>query len=448
MIKKENIFSHFLLLLSLAMPFWLSSQPLSLSLDEAREYAVDNSYAVRNAKHDVNIARKQVKENIAQGFPQIDASIDYNYFISLPTSLIPGDFFGRPGEMIEVQFGTEQNVYGNITLNQLIFDGRYFIGLQYAKIFQLLSEQNLEKSELDIKEMVSQTYYNILVGEEALKVLDSTMTVLKKTRFEVGEMYREGFMEETDFDQLTLTITDIENSLNNVSRQNELGYKLLKFQLGIDLDQEVSLTETLEDLINESIIDGTAERSFDYARHVDYRLVSSQEEMKLLGLKNERSAYYPTLQGYFNHQYNAQRNSFSFLSSGEAWFPTTSAGVSMKIPIFSSGIRKQRVGKAQLELEKIRITKEQVEQSLLLNVTQARTDFRTALENYYRERQSVDLSLKIYRKTLIKYQEGMATSTELTQQHNQFFTAESNYFKTVLGLLSARVRLDKALGSL
>jgi outer membrane protein TolC len=182
------------------------------------------------------MARKKVKENLSYGFPQVDASIDYSYYIALPTSLIPAEFIpgGVPGEFIELQFGLKNNLTGGITLNQLIFDGRYFIGLQYAKIFEQLSVESLEKSEEDVKENITQTYYNILVGEEALRILDSTLVVLEKTRFETGEMYQEGFVEKTDYDQLTLTVTDIQNSINSVRRQNEVGYKLFNYQMGID----------------------------------------------------------------------------------------------------------------------------------------------------------------------------------------------------------------------
>lgn len=426
----------------------ISAQNLSLSLKEAQDYAVSNSYSVKNARFDLEIARKKVKENLSVGFPQIDGTVDYSYFLALPTSLVPGEFFGLDsGEFAEVQFGTKNNLTGGITLNQLIFDGRYFIGLQYAKIYEQVSMESLEKSEEDIKETVTQTYYNILVGHEALKVLDSTLVILEKTRYETGEMLNEGFAEATDYEQLTLTVTDIRNSINSVERQNEIGYKLLNYQLGISLDQQVTLTETLDDLIGSAGNIALAEQQFNLEQHVDYRLISSQEKMKVLGLKNEKAAYYPSLNGFIFIQENAQRNEFNFLAQGEPWFLTSSTGISMKIPIFSSGFRSSRVNQAKLDLEKIQNTKEQVAEGLKLSITQSRSEFKTALENYLRDKQNVELSLNIYRRSLAKYNEGLTTSVELTQQHNQFLNSEQKYFQTVLSLLNAKNRLDKALGN-
>ena len=432
-----------------------SGQTLSFSLKQAQDFAVQNSYAVKNAQFDLDMARKKVKENLSYGLPQINGVIDYNYYIALPTSLIPGDFFPPdttqgappPPDFVEVQFGTKHNLAAGVTLNQLIFDGRYFIGLQYAKIYEQLSMESLEKSEEDVKEMVTRTYYTILVGEAALRVLDSTRVVLERTRTETGELYLEGFVEKTDYDQLTLTLAEIENSANSLKRQNELGYQLLNYQLGIPLDKKVVLTETLDQLIEAAASDALVDQKFILEQHIDYRLVSSQEEMKMLSLENEKAAYYPTMNGFVMVQENAQQNEFNFFQPDQPWFLTSIAGVSLNVPIFSSGYRRSRVLQAQLDVEKVKNIKLQVSEGLELSIAQSRSEFRTALENYYRDEQNVALSLEIYQKALAKFNEGLITSVELTQQHNQFFDSERRYFQTVLSLLNAKNSLDKALGN-
>lgn len=424
------------------------SQALSLSLKEAQDFAVKNSYSVRNAQFDLAIAQKKVKENLSYGFPQIDGSVDYSYYIALPTSLIPAEFTGDTvNEFSEIQFGTKNNLTAGVHLNQLIFDGRYFIGLEYARIFEQVSMESLEKTEEEVKESVTQTYYNILVGQEAIKILDSTLVILEKTRFETGQMVTEGFMEKTDYDQLTLTVADIRNSVNSLQRQNEIGYKLLNYQLGIDLDSLVILTETLDALIDQASASALLDQQFILQNHVDYRLISSQEEMKMLGLRNEKAAYYPTLNGFLFLQENAQRNEFDFTDPDQPWFMTSATGISMKVPIWSSGMRRSRVSQAKIDLDKIRNTKDQVSEGLQLSITRSRSEFKTALENYMREKENVSLSLEIYKKTLTKYNEGLSSSVELTQQHNQFFNSERSYFQTVLTLLSAKNKLDKDLGN-
>lgn len=444
--RKFNLVAFSLLMLLPALR--AQDTTFAFTLREAQEYALENSYQVKNSLYDLEIAREKLRETLSFGLPQIDASLDYNYFLALPTSLIPGEFFGQPGEYVEVQFGTKHNATAGIVLKQLIFDGRYFIGLQYARVFSAMSEGTVEKSMQGIKAMVTQTYYIILVNEEALRVLDSTLVVIEKTRFEVGEMFQAGFTDETDYDQLTLTLKSTENSRNELESQSEVAYNLLKFQLGIDLESNLTLTQSLADVMKEVNIEALMNQNLMINNNIDYRLVKMQEEMKVLNLRNEKASYWPTINGSIMLQTNAQRDKFTFTSSGELWFPMSSAGATLSLPVFSSGIRKARVGQAKLELEQVRNTREKVEEGIELDLMRAKSNFTTALENYYNEEENVILSRKIYRKTLIKYDEGMATSAELTQQHNQFFDAEARYFRNTLTLLNAKIELDKILGNL
>jgi len=439
-----------------ALIIWLSqqvfAQDMSFSLRDAQNYAVENNYNIRNVSLDVQIAEKKVKETMALGLPQINGTIDYSYYLQLPTTLLPAEFAMMiPGmdttQPVEVVFGTTHNANLGLSLNQLIFDGRYLIGLQYSKLYKQLTEQTLIKSELDVKAMVTETYYSNLVGQESLKVLDSTKSVLDQTRYETNEMFKEGFVEETDVDQLTLTIKDIENSINTISVQNELGLDMLKFQMGIPLDQEITLSETLDDILNSIAIEIVLDQPFVMEENIDYQILKGQEEMKLLNLKNEKAAYWPAINGYFITTQNAQREAFSFMQGGQPWFASTSTGFRVDVPILSGGMRRARVNQAKIELDQMKNNREQLEQSLQLSVLQARSAFYTAVQNYFREEESVELSLKIYRKALIKYSEGVTTSAELTQQHNQFFNAETRYFQTVLVLLNAKNQLDKTLGN-
>jgi outer membrane protein len=418
------------------------------TLKEAQDYALENSYTVKNSVLDLEIAKKKLNETMSVGFPQIDASIDYNYFLALPTSLIPGDFFGQPGETIEVQFGTKHNVTAGVVLRQLIFDSRYFIGLQYAKLYRGISEEALVKSEQDIKASVAQTYYLILINEEAIKVVDSTLNSLRKTQSEIGAMYREGFLEETDYDQLTLTVKSAESSRNDLAAQNAVVYNLLKYQMGIPQEQPITLTQSLDDVILEIGFQALINQNFVIDNNIDYRMITMQEQMKELNLKNEKASFIPSLNGSLILQTNAQRDQFTFMNTGELWYPMSSVGASLSVPILSSGMRKARLDQAKLELEKIRNTREQVSDGLSLDLMRSRTTFTTALENYYNELENVTLSRKIYQKTLVKYNEGIATSAELTQQHNQFFEAETKYFRGTMQLLNAKIALDKVLGNL
>jgi hypothetical protein len=113
--------------------------------------------------------KKQKKKNgkpLQQGLPQISSEVNYQNFLEMPVSLVPAEFFGgNPGEFRELTFGTEQNMIGSLKMEQLIFDGSYLVGLQAAKVYLAISENLFEKTNLEVKKMVTNLYSNAPVGK-------------------------------------------------------------------------------------------------------------------------------------------------------------------------------------------------------------------------------------------------------------------------------------------
>ena len=171
----------------------------SFSLKEAQEYAIEHNLNIQNAKLDVEHAEKVIWENTAMGLPQLNSSLNYNNNLNLTTTLLPAEIFGgTPGEKVEVQFGTQHNATAVLSASQMIFNGPYIVGLQASRIFKKASEQTLQKTRTDTKELVAQNYYLALLAAETYHIIDSNYINLKQTLYETQMMYEKGFVEETD----------------------------------------------------------------------------------------------------------------------------------------------------------------------------------------------------------------------------------------------------------
>ena len=154
---------------------------LKLSLDEAINFALENSYSNKIAKNEIKAAHQKKWETTTIGLPQIDAKVDYQNWLKQQVSLLPAEIFGgNKGEFAEVAFGTKQNLNAAVTLKQLIFDGSYLVGLQSAKTYLQISEQAKEKTELGTREAVINAYGNVLVAEKSIEILKQNKIVLEK----------------------------------------------------------------------------------------------------------------------------------------------------------------------------------------------------------------------------------------------------------------------------
>lgn len=418
------------------------------SLAEARAYALEHNYQAKNATYEVELARRKVKETIAIGLPQVSGSVSYNNYIEQPVQLVPAEFFGgNPGEFQEVVFATEQNATADLTARQLLFDGSYIVGLQATKAFVELSNNQKRLTELEVIEAVSNAYQMVLVANENVALLEQSLQQLKKLWKETEAMYESGFVEESDVDQLAINYKNVENSFNNAQVQAEVSLKMLKFQLGLPFNREIVLTDEIDDLALLQSDQGFFETTFDVMQNANYKLAATNLSLQGLNLKKEKSAFLPQLSMFATHQQNAFANDFNFLSSDAQWFPTTLVGVSLNVPIFSSGMRMQKVSQAKIVMKQAEQTLKQARQGAELELLNAKAEYNNALAQYRNEKSSLALAEKIKQKTAIKYQEGIASSFELTQAETQYLNTQGQYIQATFNLLSSKTRLDKALNN-
>jgi outer membrane protein len=423
------------------------TEPKTFSLQEALEYAVQNNLNAENARLDITAADRRVWETAASGLPQVDASAVYNNNLSLATTLIP-DFLGDPSEKIEVQFGTKHFATAGISASQLLFSGQYFVGLQTAKLFKEFTEKNLQLTEQQVREAITQGYYLVLLGENTLEALNGNYENMKSIYNETKTMFETGFVEENDVDQLEITLTDLENAVLSMERQAVASRSLLKYQMGLPMNQEIVLTDQLNGMVAGLNYQMLMENELDVSSNINYQLLNDQEKLALMDLKLKKTEYMPNLSAFVSLDYTAQRDEFNLFSSEEDWYQASALGFSLNVPIFSSGMRMAGVAQKRIDYEKAKNSKEFAVRGLQVEFVQARYDLANAYDKYDREKRNLELTQKVVTKTEIKYNEGMASSLELTQVNDQYLQTLSSYTSAMVELLNAKTTLDVLLNNL
>lgn len=443
-LKEDVFFSYFLTFFLLLGSIIYAQEVKSYSLDEAKEYAKENNYDVQKALLAIDAANKQKWEVTAMGFPQIELTAQYTKFIDIPTQLIPGEFFDEEaGTFIPVQFGVPHNASYGITATQLIFSGSYIVGLQASRTYMQLSEQAHKKSQLDAGELVTQTYFLVLLSEENQRVLSASLDNIRNTYIEINEMNKEGFIEITDVKQMLISVNALENQLKSINQQIEVAYELLKLQMGLDIGTAIKLSDNLNSFLVETTANPKSDRTFSLENNINIKLLQTQVELADLSLRNEYSTFLPSIAAFANIEKNAQRNEFNFFDGGEPWFKTTIAGVQLSWPIFSGGQKIFKIQKARIELKQAEIDRKKAEQSLDLQYMQVHSAYKTALNSFKNSEENKTLAYDIYEISLEKYKEGMISSMELVQAHNQYLKAEGDYLQSASSLLTTRTQLDK-----
>lgn len=454
-------------------------EEMTLTLDEAVEHALAYNKSLKNARLEVERSRRSLWEAISQGLPKVDATVDYlTYFnYELEFSFGAGDFEVTPEQLQNAtdltlaQFPgvTEEDLYkhsagtffdntlqeslgattilmsdqstATLQVSQLIFSGQYLVGIQTARLAQLISEQNLESSELNIKESVISAYYLVLITEESLAILSQNVENMNKTMTQTRAMYSAGMAEQTDVDQIRITVNQLENSRRALERNLELNYNMLRFQLGLDAGMKVTLTDDLEALFQNMDPETGLIVPFSMDDNVTFQIMETQEEINQKLVSLEQWNYAPTLAGFYN--YNKK-----ILTTGFDINPNHLAGFTLSVPIFSSGMRKARVDQAKIEYNMSQINRSILEDQLNLQEKQIRYNLQNSLENYETQKENVQVAENVYDSYMRKFQQGMATSLDLTQANSNYLDAESNYLQALMEVLNAKLQLDKLMNKL
>jgi outer membrane protein len=443
---KQKVVTLFLFLAFAGIQAQENKKTYRFSLQQAIEHGLEYNYASINSGRDIEAAKKKKWETTAAGLPQINAGLDYQNNFELQKSLIPAEFFGgNEGEFAEVAFGTKHTMLARSTLSQLIFDGSYIVALQASKTYLQFYESSKKKTDLEVKEMIINSYGNVLVAEENMAILEKNKANLEKTLSDTEQTFKNGLIEEENVEQLKITLSSINSNLNYIKRLKDISYNMLKINLGIEIDDEITLTDKLESLTTSNLDAAITGTTFDVKNNIDYSLTTNFVEQRTLEMKLEKSKYLPSLSANVNFGYNAFGDEFQFFTPNQRWLNYSNLGISLNVPIFSSFGKNARVQQSKIALEQAQTQLTETEQRLKLQYQNAKSNYEYSVEQYFSSKENLSLAERIEKKQQVKFTEGISTSFDFTDAQRQLYTAQQNYLQSMIEVISKKAALEKII---
>lgn len=432
-----------LLILFLILGFKISAQSSSYSLEQAVQYALENNTMSKNATNDLEIAQAKKWETIATGLPQLSAFLDYANNIKQPISLVPAEFFGgNKGEFAEISFGTKQTFDGTATLNQLLFDGSYMVGLSSIKLYLEIADNAKTKTDLEVKRNVISAYGNVLVSEERVNFLNDNLNNVKGNLDEISKVYENGMTELESVEQLTITYSSLKNSLDYATKMVKTSRNILKMLIGLSLDEEIVLSDNLNGLTLKKIDMTLIDKPISMDQNIDYIIANNTKKSQETLLKLEKSRALPTISAYVQGTYKGNSDSFDFLKSDQKWYGSSVAGFTMSIPVFSSLRRSAKTQQAKIEVAKASEELLETEKRVLIELENAKTNYQFAINNFNNAQKNLILAKRIEKKNGIKFIEGIASSFELRQAQMQLYSIQNELLQSMLEVINKKTNLE------
>jgi outer membrane protein len=416
------------------------------SIQQAVDYAVKNNVQVKNALLDVQLQAQTNRELTAAAYPQVNGSFSMVDNLKVPVSLIPSEFFGgTPGTYQKFPFGIKYNATGGINLDQLLFDGQVFVGLQARKTAIDFSQKNVEVTETMIRTNIYKVYYQLVASNFQIEILDANIERLEKQLHDIREMYKNGFAEKLDIDKVSVQVANIHTEKQKVINQVNNGYLGLKLLMGMPASDSLVLTDKIS--YERIVQDLPSTDSFSYSDRKEYQYAELGIRLNQYNIKRYKLSRWPTvsLNAYYNE--NAQRPKFDFFSGGE-WFPVSAVTLRVNVPIFKGFSTRAKIDKATLELQKSINQRENLKLSIDNDVALASNNFNTAINTLDNQKRNMDLATAVYDQTRKKFESGLGSTLEISNAQADLRIAQTNYITAMYDAIIAKVDYLKAIGKL
>ena len=439
--------------IKLLLIFWLlfnnivgQDLPESLSLNEAIEFGLSNNRSIINADREILKAKKERWKTIAIGLPQVSSQINYQNFLEMPISLVPSEFFGgEAGTFEELTFGTEQIMVGSVKMEQLLFDGSYLVGLEASRVYLKISENLFEKTNLEVKKLIVNTYTNVLIAKLNISFLEKNKIALEANLKEITELFKTGFEEQETVEQTQLSLSQINNQLKYAENLMKITQEMVKFIIGYPAEKKLILESELEDIFNENIFFDSTPSINQIDNNIDIRIADNNVKSEALQFKYEKSKSLPKLSGFINQTYTGNSNDFTFTDSQQKWYGSSIVGLNLTIPLFSSFGRSAISQKAKISLDQAITQLTETQERIKIEVNAAYNDYQLSIDNYFTEKENLRLAESIEKKNQNKFFEGVIQSFELRMAQMQLYSAQNNYVTAIQSVINKKTVLETLL---
>ena len=454
-----------------ALPFLGNAQQkdtvhtYAFSAKDAVDYALKNAVAVRNALIDIKIQRQQNKEITAQALPQITGSGSINYNPNVSVQSFPnfiaqgtygvliennvkkgnGDPIVAPSDfgLINAAFGAKYSVSGGIDLNQILFDGQVFVGLQARSAAIKNAELTADVTKEQIKTNVYKVYYQLAVGKRQIETIDTNIANYQKLLHDTKIIYQNGFAEKLDVDKVQVQLSNLETQKIKTENQLNAGIAGLKFLMNMPQKDSLILTDTLSD---EELKSNILEEDYNYADRKQYQLLENSIKLGEYNVRRYKLSKLPTLTLAGNYSKSAQRQQFDFFKG--PYFTSSFIALRLNVPIFDGGAKNARMAQARLDLQKTTNSLEQLKASIDNDVAQSRMNMKSALSTLDNQKRNIELAQSVYNSTKLKYDQGLGSNQEISNAQADLVAAQNNYYGSLYDAVNAKIDYLTAAGKL
>lgn len=405
------------------------------SLQDCIQYALTHQPVVKQAQLDESITEYSIKSQLADWYPQIGMDFSLQHYLKVPTSYFNGTY---------TQIGVTNTSAAAFQLNQNLFTRDLLLAGKTARDVRRQAKQNTESYRIDVVTNVSKAYYDLLLTQKQIDVLTEDITRLERSLKDAYNQYQGGLVDKTDYKRATI-------SLNNTRAQKKTGEEQLKAKhaylrqlMGYPVNGPLVLV--YDTLKMEQQVPLDTNTTVTYENRIELQLLETQKILREADLKYNKWSFLPTVSAFANYNFNYLHPEFSKLYNRN--FPSSQVGLTVSVPIFQGSKRIHNIHAAELQIKRTDLDIENMRNQINTEYSQAMASYKANLNQYMVMKENVDLAQEVYNLIEMQYREGVKTYLEVITAQTDLRSAQLNYYNALYTVLSSKIDLQRALGTL
>lgn len=415
-----------------------------MSLKQCIEYGIKNNPNILKSDLEIEKTEQKGKEVLAGALPQVNATGTITDNVVLPTQILPGEVFGMPGQDIPVKFGTRYNVSGGIDASQVLYNQSLFTGIKAQKAAIDLAELNKAKTQEQLIFDIANAYYNTQITGTQKEIVQNNLDRVNQLVEITKAQYEGGIAKKTDYQRLLVNQTNLATEKENLDLNYQQQLDLLKLYMGMPLDTAIAV---VSDADTEALAVNAAAAG-NTNNNIDLQLIEKQKTLNYINVQQFKAGYLPTVSLFARSSYQAQQDNLDLFGPEANWFPNTSIGVSLNIPIFDGLAKHRRISQAKIQLQQTELDEKYLRSNVRFQNTNALNKLTIHQNAVSVQEENMKLAEEVYAITNTQYQGGVVPLTELLNAETSLKEAQTNYLKTLVQLKIAELELMKSSGNI
>ena len=410
-----------------------SSTTLQLTLDRALEIALSESNTIKIADMTVEKTGYAQKGSYSALYPNVSASGSYQR--TLKKQVMVMDMGGQP---MEIKVGRDNNISTSATASMPLVNAQLWESLKLSGMDVELAVEKARSSKIAMVKQVKQAFYAVLLAQKSLDVVSNVYENAQKNYEKTLQRFNVGKASEVERLRAQVTMMNAEPNVSSAENAVLLATWQLKAVMGINLDTEVEVVGDLNDYTTQMLSPYVSEN--DISNNSSLLQLGIQDRMLESTIRMQKKQYLPTLAASINYNYSAMGD------EELRWFPSSTAAVSLSIPIFDGlqkhyNIKQSKINKNMLDLQR-----EDTERNLRISIRNFNDQMALCIKNYQAANATVEIAQKSYDISEKMYEVGKATMVELNDSQVALMQAQLTQAQAVYNFMVAKASLDELIG--